>query len=102
MYKYLLIGGASLLLAACQTTSDSANAMPQQTASATMSSEDGATEGVDPDAEICRRVQQTGTRFQTRVCMTQAEWDAQQEDASEAARVMQRNIEPNCGVSGSC
>ncbi|WP_421790092.1 hypothetical protein [Hyphobacterium sp.] len=106
MDRFLLIAVAGLFLTACATTSEeSASAVPQQTASAAMPTsemQDGATEAVDPDAEVCRRVRQTGTRFHTRICMTQAEWDNQHADAQEATRHMQRTIEPPCQVSGTC
>jgi hypothetical protein len=43
----------------------------------------------DPGRRVCRSVLPTGSRFSTRVCRTQAEWDKSAEDAEEGGRKMQ-------------
>ncbi|MHA6719194.1 hypothetical protein ACX40Y_07035 [Sphingomonas sp. RS6] len=62
----------------------SAPAIAQQTAPKHSSSP-------DPDKQICRRVQVTGSNFGKRVCHTRAEWQAIHEaDEANAQRALDR------------
>ncbi len=36
--------------------------------------------------KICKRIQSMGSRFSEKVCMTKAEWDAQENNAQDNAR----------------
>ena len=40
----------------------------------------------DPNAIICKRQQETGSRMSTRVCKTASEWEQEREDNVEAIR----------------
>ena len=40
----------------------------------------------DPNAIICKRQQETGSRMSTRVCKTAGEWEQEREDNVEAIR----------------
>ncbi len=96
MIKYLLIGLAGLALTACATTDESASsaAVPAATAQQETTLADGE---LDPNAEVCRSVSQSGTRFRTRVCKTRAEWERDAREARDATVNMQRTVEPNTG-----
>jgi len=39
----------------------------------------------DPSRRVCRSLTETGTRFSTRVCKTQAEWDEQMRKTQDSA-----------------
>jgi hypothetical protein len=55
------------------------------TACTTTSSD--ATELADADsAEVCRRVEEMGTNFPKRICMSKAEWDAVDKQTNQDAR----------------
>ena len=58
----------------------------------------------DPNAEVCRRVQQTGTRFHRRECKTRAEWAEEMQNAQDTTRALQRETAPNddCLFSNQC
>lgn len=103
MNKLILAGTLGLLLAACTTVEESAPAAaaaPAAPASTTASTEP-LFEG-DPDEEICRRVEQTATRFTARVCKTRAEWAREAELARTDTQRMQRGNARSCAASGGC
>jgi hypothetical protein len=63
---------------------------------------------VDPKKKVvCRTFTPTGTRFQRRVCLTQADWDEMQQEDREYGEAAQRKgvqtgnpsepCKPNCG-----
>jgi len=47
-------------------------------------------ETYDPDEVTCKRIAKTGSRFKTKVCATNAEWEASEEHAQNATEEMQR------------
>ncbi|MEO1038720.1 MAG: hypothetical protein AAFX09_04175 [Pseudomonadota bacterium] len=102
MDKFILISMAGLLLAACSTVNDDAAASAQPPTRMAENTDDAASE-LDPDAEVCRRVQRTGTRFHGRVCKTRAEWAQQAEEARRETRDIQRGVSAQeCAYWGNC
>ena len=99
MYKLLSAALAGLLLTACATTDGASSASMGQSAPAPAAPAATAVANAeeDPNEEVCRRVQQTGTRFHSRVCMTRAEWAEQSRQATDSTDRMQRTVEPNTG-----
>lgn len=79
MYRFLVIGGASLLLAACATTSGEDGEM--QASAREPAVEDIQT--AEGENLRCRRIMVTGSRFHTRVCRTTEEWAQMEQDAQE-------------------
>lgn len=53
----------------------------------------------DPDAIICRREKETGSRLSTRVCKTAREWEQQRLDNQEAMRNATRSGAPDSGAA---
>jgi len=52
----------------------------------------GGGEGPDPNQRICRSMGETGSRLGgTRVCMTRAQWEAQQRDTQSSVERAQMN-----------
>lgn len=45
----------------------------------------------DKDAMVCKREAVVGSRMKTRICLTQAEWDARAVAAKEEVDAAQRN-----------
>ena len=45
----------------------------------------------DPDAIKCKRIKETGTRFTTKVCNTNREWEQAEELAEDKVRVLQED-----------
>jgi len=83
------LAGAALLVAAMPATA--------QTQSSTQQSP--INKNSDPNRVICEKVQDTGSRLNTRkICMTAAQWEEQRrrnrEDLQDA---QQRSIEPTSG-----
>lgn len=106
MNKYVVVCVLGFALAACTTAdegSDMAMSAPQAAPIevAENTNQDAANE-TDEDAEICRRVPRTGSRFHTTICRTQSEWEREAEEARDASQALQRNIEPPCSVNRSC
>ncbi len=44
---------------------------------------EGKKAGADPSRRVCRSVLPTGSRMRTRVCRTQAQWDASQDKTQD-------------------
>lgn len=44
----------------------------------------------DPDEVTCKRIAKTGTRFNSKVCATNREWELSAENAKRATEEMQR------------
>ena len=66
---------AFVLLAGCASSESSSNRV------------DGSQQiAGDPNAIICKRQQETGSRMSTRVCKTAAEWEQEREDNVDAIR----------------
>ena len=108
MNKLILAGTLGLLLAACATATDGADTMASEpqaaTEAETVTQETTASVDAvgDPNEEICRRVEQTATRFTARVCKTRAEWVREAEFARQDTQRMQRGNAPSCAASGGC
>ncbi|MEE2921909.1 MAG: hypothetical protein VYC38_09115 [Pseudomonadota bacterium] len=51
----------------------------------------------DPNAEVCKRLDETGTTLSKRVCMTRAEWAALEEQTNEGARSFLDRSQRNAG-----
>ena len=106
MTNKLLITLFGLALAACATPDQPQAAAPQAAsipATPVAQTGDGPTFEIDPDDEICRRVEQTGTRFHSRVCKTRAEWAREAHEAQETTRQMQRETAiPQCVLNKRC
>ncbi len=97
MGRILLIA-AALALSACATTSDTTQVVEAAPAVVTASAAE-----LDPNEEVCRRVTQTGTRFNARVCKTRAEWEREAIEARDVTRDMQREVAPpECALTGRC
>ena len=106
----LLLLYGCLVISACTKTVRSSQSTP---VAATATAQESAYSPesllvVDPSKKIvCRTVTPTGTRFQRRVCATQAEWDGiQQEDREYGEKVQRKGVQtgnpsepckPNCG-----
>ena len=45
----------------------------------------------DPNRRVCRTLTPTGTRFTTRVCKTQADWDLEMSKTQDSALIHQRD-----------
>ncbi len=101
--KYVTIGTALLFLSACATTSETASA-PAAIAPTTVAENTAdETDELDPNEEVCRRQQRTGSRFHTRICMTRAEWAQMQQDSQDSTRAMQREVAPDdCVFTSNC
>lgn len=84
MRNFLCLAAASALVSLPVT----AIAMQEQADAGERSSQenDKKEEAKDAKKKICKRVQSMGSRFSEKVCMTRAEWDAQRENAQDAAR----------------
>ena len=56
----------------------------------------------DPNAIICKREQETGSRMTTRVCKTAREWEQERFENQEAIRNNRRstNVPPPQGAAG--
>lgn len=85
MKSILAMSAALFLVAGCATTADDIPSLPDASAVADAS---------DPEREVCRRVEQTGTRFHRTVCMSAEEWADQQAEAQEVTSRMQRETAP--------
>lgn len=62
---------AGIVLAPCGTAAVETAAAPAVKTAAAASGP-----SVDPEKKICKRITATGSNFPTKVCSTQAEWDA--------------------------
>jgi hypothetical protein len=106
----LLLLFCGLVVAACTKTVQPGP--PAQVASAATAQESAVPPGsllvVDPKKKVvCRTFTPTGTRFQRRVCLTQADWDEMQQEDREYGEAAQRKgvqtgnpsepCKPNCG-----
>tara|TARA_R110002072_G_scaffold16850_12_gene65216 strand:- start:1334 stop:1624 length:291 start_codon:yes stop_codon:yes gene_type:complete len=94
--KYWIIASA-LLLGACATTADNGEARAR-------AAEQGTVTGVNENGERtrCEYIRETGTRFRTRVCHTEREWERIEENAQQVAQDSQNRTAPDQGptVSG--
>lgn len=105
MIRTVSLGASLLLLTACATTEDTTPlaAQPAVAPVAVAEAPAEASDELDPDAEVCRRLPQTGTRFHRRVCMTRAEWEAQATEARDVTTDMQREVAPaECVLTNGC
>lgn len=82
-----------LLLSACATTSEGDDSAYRQ------AREDGTVSGVNEDGERvrCERVRETGTRFTTRVCHTEREWERIEDAARQASQDSQGRYTEDTG-----
>ena len=69
--------------AAAKQSLDEKTADVTETKTATLTTTDGS-------VKVCKRTQQTGSRFKTKVCMTKAEWDAISEKSRKTTGGVQR------------
>lgn len=90
--KYLFLGAAVLVLAACETTPYEpfiSNAQSPDRSERVAASE--SKEKVDPDGMRCENITVIGSRTpSSRVCRTEEEWARMRENAQEIAREMER------------
>jgi hypothetical protein len=89
----LLLLFSGLAVAACTTTAPPSQSTPVATAATAPKSEPSPESLLEEDPskkQVCQSVIPTGTRFERRVCMTQAEWDKRKEDDRASGEKMQR------------
>ena len=101
----LLLLICSFVVAACTTA---AQPSPSAHVSTTAAARESAASPesllvVDPSKKVvCHTVTPTGTRFQKRVCMTQAEWDERQQEDRENMEKAQRKGTQSGNPSEPC
>lgn len=96
----LLFLFCGLVFAACTPTARPSQSAPVATAAtapetsaaaATTAAVAAESQPTDPSQEIvCKTFTPTGTRFQQRVCGTQAQWDRMQKDGRDVGENVQR------------
>ncbi|MEQ8432759.1 MAG: hypothetical protein RIA71_00840 [Oceanicaulis sp.] len=103
MFRFALATAIGLLLTGCATSDGSDSAASSRSSTQIAMNANGPAGEMDPDEEICRRVEQTGSRFHARMCKTRAEWERDTVAARDATDAMQNGSEPaQCAYSGSC
>lgn len=87
--KYLVLGTA-LFLGACTTQGDMGQTRDR-------AANEGSVAGVNERGERvrCEYIRNTGTRFRTRVCRTEAEWSRLEENARQIAEDSQNRTAPD-------
>lgn len=87
--RYLVLG-AALLLGACATPGDTSQ-------SRTEAANEGTVAGINERGERvrCEYIRNTGTRFRTRVCRSEAEWARLEENARQIAEDSQNRTAPD-------
>ncbi len=101
MEKKVIVFAALLFVAACATPATNVAATP---AAPQANAEMAALSEEELNVEVCRRVQQTGTRFHRTECKTRGEWIEEMQDAQDATRAMQRETAPrsDCLFNDRC
>lgn len=80
-----------VLIAACVQTDGTANRTEGQMVTITPAMRaEIERQGHDPDEEICKRVEDTGSTIPRKVCATRVAWEAQSQAARQATEETQR------------
>lgn len=95
-FRTLLWLGIASLAAACASSPD----QPRAAAANPVEGQAIAQVTADSDSLICKRVQKTGTRFNTRVCLTAEQWDSIEANSREAVDEIQRRASQQQDMPG--
>lgn len=95
MFRTMFVVAAAWAMAACSTTSS--ESPPPAAGPVASAVADSAT----PKREVvCRKVQKTGTRMRTRLCLYPEQWETLSDNAAQALDEVQRRAVHNTDMPG--